>query len=92
MILSQVANGAVTTRPAVLQPTPAAAARSRQTMPDASTAVGLAVSHINSGRVDEALQLLADVIRNSQAPNMGALVARGTARALKRDLSGMRSW
>ena len=53
-------------------------------------AVGMAVAHINAGRVEEALQLLDGAIEASTVPNMGALVARGTARALKRDLTGMR--
>ena len=56
---------------------------------DAATAIGMAVGHINSGNIDAALSLLDGAIASSPEPNMGALVARGTARALKRDLKGL---
>lgn len=52
-----------------------------------AVAIQLAVSQINSGRVDEAEKLLNQVLA-SRPKEMGALVARGTARALKRDLTG----
>lgn len=55
---------------------------------DAAAAIGIAVEHINSGQVDQAILLLDSAINSSAEPNMGALIARGTARALKRDLKG----
>ena len=51
-------------------------------------AVGLAVAQINEGKVDAALSLLDEAINSSSSPNIGAYVARGTARALKRELEG----
>lgn len=61
-----------------------------QTLPDPSAAIGLAVSQINAGKLDEAEKLLSSIIRDSdkKAPNLGAHVARGTARALRRELEG----
>ena len=84
-------NGTSQARPAaVVQQAPAQpAAKPKPAGMDTSMAVGMAVTHINAGRVEEALQLLDGVIEASTEPNMGALVARGTARALKRDLTGM---
>lgn len=73
------------------QPAAKPAAKPQPAGLDTSMAVGMAVTHINAGRVDEALQLLDGAIEASTVPNMGALVARGTARALKRDLTGTRS-
>eukprot|EP00967_Tisochrysis_lutea_P156011 scaffold313518_cov22-Tisochrysis_lutea.AAC.1 len=42
---------------------------------------------INSGKIAEAEQLLDQVLEGSPK-ELGALVARGTARALRRDLTG----
>jgi len=47
-----------------------------------------AVEHINAGNIEAALHLLNNAIASSPTPNMGALIARGTARALQRDLDG----
>ena len=47
----------------------------------------MAVNKINSGRVDEAEKIL-DSVLFSFPNELGARVARGTARALKRDLQG----
>ncbi|GAX83792.1 hypothetical protein CEUSTIGMA_g11217.t1 [Chlamydomonas eustigma] len=50
-------------------------------------AVQLAVTNINSGKVEEAEVLLNQVLASTPR-ELGALIARGTARALKRDLTG----
>ena len=55
---------------------------------DATAAIGLAVGHINSGNIEQAISLLDGAIAGSTEPNMGALVARGTARALNQNLKG----
>ena len=55
---------------------------------DATTAIGLAVGHINSGNIEQAISLLDGAIASATEPNMGALVARGTARALNQNLKG----
>lgn len=52
-----------------------------------SVAIQLAVTQINSGQVLEAEGLLDKVLRDSPR-ELGALVARGTARALRRELQG----
>ena len=59
-------------------------------MPDPSAAIGLAVTQINAGKLDEADKLLTSIIDDTdkKAPNLGAHVARGTARALQRELQG----
>ncbi len=59
-------------------------------MPDPSAAIGLAVTQINAGKLDEADKLLTSIIDDTdkKAPNLGAHVARGTARALRRELQG----
>lgn len=57
---------------------------------DQAHAVGLAVSQINAGQHDEALILLDEVIANARSPNFSAHLVRGTGRALKRDLTGLR--
>ena len=45
---------------------------------------------INAGRTQEAEDLLDAVLNGGgRAPNLGAYVARGTARALQRKLEGM---
>lgn len=64
----------------------AAPQRSRTT--DAAAAIGLAVGHINSGNIEQAISILDGAIASSTEPNMGALVARGTARALNKNLRG----
>ena len=56
---------------------------------DANAAIGVAVGHINSGNIDMALSILDGAIASSPETNIGALIARGTARALKRDLKGI---
>lgn len=55
-----------------------------------SAAIGLAVTQINAGKLDEAEKLLTGIINQTdkKAPNLGAHVARGTARALRRELQG----
>ena len=57
---------------------------------DSSAAISLAVTQINSGKLDEADKLLTGIINgtDAKAPNLGAHVARGTARALQRELQG----
>ncbi len=59
-------------------------------MTDPSSAIGLAVTQINAGKLDEAGKLLTSIIDDTdkKAPNLGAHVARGTARALQRELQG----
>jgi len=59
-------------------------------MTDPSAAIGLAVTQINAGKLDEADKLLTSIIDDTdkKAPNLGAHVARGTARALRRELQG----
>ena len=61
------------------------------TLPDPSVAISLAVTQINAGRLDEAEKLLTGIINDNdkRTPNLGAHVARGTARALRRELDGM---
>ena len=52
--------------------------------------VGIAVSHINEGRLQEALDILEHIIGSAGEGQhtMGAHIARGTARAMMRDLPG----
>ena len=51
--------------------------------------VGIAVSHINEGKLQEALEILDYIIGSATGPqNTGAYIARGTARAILRDLEG----
>lgn len=59
-------------------------------MPAATCAgVGIAVSHINEGKLLEALEILDFIIGSTQGPhNTGAHIARGTARAMLHDLEG----
>lgn len=59
-------------------------------MPDPSVAISLAVTQINAGKLDEADKLLSGIISETdkRTPNLGAHVARGTARALRRELQG----
>lgn len=59
-------------------------------MPDPSVAISLAVTQINAGKLDEADKLLSGIISQTdkRTPNLGAHVARGTARALRRELQG----
>jgi len=56
-------------------------------MQDNPLAIQIAVTQINSGKIAEAEQLLDQVLEGSPK-ELGALVARGTARALRRDLTG----
>ena len=76
-------SGSVSQQPAQQQ-----AVAQRPRMTDATAAIGLAVGHINSGNIEQAITLLDGAISSSSEPNMGALVARGTARALNQDLKG----
>lgn len=71
---------------AVARPTPGP-------LPDPSAAISLAVTQINAGKLDEADKLLSSIIKDTdkKTPNLGAHVARGTARALRRELQGT-SW
>lgn len=59
-------------------------------LPDPSVAISLAVTQINAGKLDEADKLLSGIISETdkRTPNLGAHVARGTARALRRELQG----
>jgi len=50
-------------------------------------AVNIAVMQINAGRIDEAARLL-DAVLAARPRELAALVARGTARALRGDLAG----
>ena len=61
-------------------------------MPDSTVAISLAVTQINAGKLDEADKLLSSIISETdkRTPNLGAHVARGTARALRRELQGGR--
>ena len=54
----------------------------------AAPAVGVAVLHINAGRLDAAMQMLDDVIEQAHSPDVSAHVARGTARAMSNQLAG----
>lgn len=53
-----------------------------------SQAVGNAVELINRGEVDQAISVLDTVMIGAPQENVGPLIARGTARAMKRDLQG----
>ena len=56
---------------------------------DHATGVGIAVSHINEGKLEEAMEILDYIISATTGPhNTGAHIARGTARAMLRDLEG----
>ena len=57
---------------------------------DHATGVGIAVSHINEGKLNEAMEILDYIISATTGPhNTGAHIARGTARAMLRDLGGI---
>lgn len=59
---------------------------------DHTTGVGIAVSHINEGKLAEAMEILDYIIGTTTGPqNTGAHIARGTARAMLRNLEGDRS-
>ncbi|GLI61283.1 hypothetical protein VaNZ11_003633 [Volvox africanus] len=62
-------------------------ARAEATMQNNSLAIQLAVTQINNGNVVEAEAILDKVMLTSPR-DLGARVARGTARALRRDLKG----
>ena len=47
-----------------------------------------AVDLINQGSVDQAIGILDSVMAGTPADNVGGLIARGTAKAMKRDLEG----
>ncbi|GLC64956.1 hypothetical protein PLESTF_000225900 [Pleodorina starrii] len=66
---------------------PSISASDAQTMLNNSLAIQLAVTQINNGNVVEAEAILDKVIQASPR-ELGARVARGTARALRRDLKG----
>ncbi|DBA80252.1 hypothetical protein WJX79_002480 [Trebouxia sp. C0005] len=85
-----IANGTVMAAPQQGQPHTPSQAPARARMPDPSAAIGLAVTQINAGKLDEADKLLTSIIDDTdkKAPNLGAHVARGTARALRRELQG----
>ncbi|KAL3145349.1 hypothetical protein ABBQ38_001606 [Trebouxia sp. C0009 RCD-2024] len=72
------------------KPSPGMSAAHPTPTRDPSDAISLAVTQINSGRVDEAEKLLSSIISETdkRTPNLGAHVARGTARALRRELQG----
>lgn len=72
------------------EPPPVKSGGQPTSMPDPSAAIGLAVTQINNGRFDEADKLLSGIINETdkRTPNLGAHVARGTARALRRELQG----
>ncbi len=56
----------------------------------ARAGVGIAVSHINEGKLGEALDILDHILGSSRgAHSTGAHIARGTARAMLRDLEGV---
>ena len=80
-------NGTAVTVPPQIQLQKPSQALARQ---DPAAAIGLAVTQINAGKLDEADKLLTNIINESdkKAPNLGAHVARGTARALRRELEG----
>ena len=69
---------------------PSQAVAKPTSLPDPSVAISLAVTQINAGKLDEADQLLSAIISETdkRTPNLGAHVARGTARALRRELQG----
>ncbi|GIL49345.1 hypothetical protein Vafri_5718 [Volvox africanus] len=62
-------------------------ARAEATMQNNSLAIQLAVTQINNGNIMEAEAILDKVMLTSPR-DLGARVARGTARALRRDLKG----
>ena len=52
--------------------------------------VSIAVGHVNEGNLSEALDILDHIIASTSGAHLsGAHVARGTARAMKRDLTGL---
>ena len=56
---------------------------------DHATGVGIAVSHINEGKLEDSMEILDYIISATTGPhNTGAHIARGTARAMLRDLEG----
>jgi tetratricopeptide (TPR) repeat protein len=65
----------------------AAAGLPPQAALDSAIAIQLAVAQINGGKVVEA-ELILDAVLVSHPKELGALVARGTARALRRELPG----
>lgn len=66
---------------------PAAKRAAAQKMGLTAPAVGVAVLHINAGRLDAAMQMLDDIIEHAQGPDVSAHVARGTARAMSNQLA-----
>ena len=86
-----MANGTATATHPPTQEAQASAVPSKSaTSADSSAAISLAVTQINSGKLEEADKLLTGIIDQTDAktPNLGAHVARGTARALQRELQG----
>ena len=83
-------NGTVATPQAGQAAKPSQAVAEPTSMPDPSVAISLAVTQINAGKLDEADKLLSGIISetDTRTPNLGAHVARGTARALRRELQG----
>ena len=67
---------------------PAAKRAAAQKMGLTAPAVGVAVLHINAGRLDAAMQMLNDIIEHAHSPDVSAHVARGTARAMSNQLAG----
>ncbi|BDA45969.1 probable UDP-N-acetylglucosamine-peptide N-acetylglucosam at N-terminal half [Coccomyxa sp. Obi] len=56
---------------------------------DPGTGVSIAVGHVNEGNLSEALDILDHIIATTTGAHLsGAHVARGTARAMMRDLQG----
>ena len=50
--------------------------------------VSMAIQHINAGKYEEAEPALDALIDNSKTPHLGACLARGTSRAMRRELHG----
>lgn len=52
--------------------------------------VSIAVGHVNEGNLSEAIDILDHIIATTNGAHLsGAHVARGTARAMMRDLKGL---
>lgn len=83
-------NGTMATPQASQAAKPSQAIAKPTDLPDPSVAISLAVTQINAGKLDDADKLLSGIIieTDKRTPNLGAHVARGTARALRRELQG----
>lgn len=86
MVISQVNQGKCRCTQTPAHPMPPHA-HPNTTIFSTPAAVGMAIGHVNQGKCREALDLL-DLLISSHPTNVGALAARGTARALLGRLQG----